>query len=284
METLQGAAPTASGKTTPCVLVTRPQHQAQQLVRALEQAGLHTEVFPLIKIVPPAQPHILEAALAQLHSYDVLLLTSVNAVNIVMQYIEDRSVAVPETLRFVSVGPATRLCLQRWGHSAIAPAADYTAEGVLELLRNAGVAGQKVLYPRAEQARDLIVPGLRECGALVDAPVAYRTVATSGETDTLLDLLKQRVDIVTFTSSSAVHSFAALLGPQLAQVPTRVQYASIGPITSATMHEYALPLAFEACPYTIPGLIDVMLAEPSVAQRLARNSNMNPTANPNTGA
>lgn len=278
METQQDTASTASASFAPCVLVTRPQHQAPPLVHALEQAGLRTEVFPLIQIAPPAQPQILEAALVQLHTYDILLLTSANAVNIVMQYIEDLGIVVPETLRFVSVGPATQHCLQRWGHSAIAPAADYTAEGVMELLSTAGVAGQRVLYPRAEQARDLIVPGLQECGAQVDAPVAYRTVATTGEADALLELLVRRVDIVTFTSSSAVHNYVALLGAQLAQVPARVQYASIGPITSATAHEYTLPINFEAWPYTVAGLIDVI-----VAQRLAKGPNLNLNPNPNTG-
>ncbi len=243
------------------VLVTRPQHQAQRLVCALEQAGFHTEVFPLIEIAPPAQPHILHAALEQLHTYDILLLTSVNAVNIVLQYIETQAIVVPAALRFVSVGSATQQCLQRWGHRAIAPASDYTAEGVLELLSSVGVAGKKVLYPRAEQARDLIVPSLREYGAEVDDPVAYRTVATAGKAAALLDLLRQRVDIVTFTSSSAVHSYAALLGPLLVQVPARIQYASIGPITSTTAREYALPIAFEASPYTIDGLIKVIGAE-----------------------
>ncbi|MDY0212398.1 MAG: uroporphyrinogen-III synthase [Desulfuromonadaceae bacterium] len=281
MKAPQGTA--SAEMFAPCVLVTRPLHQAQQLVSALEQAGLDTAVFPLIEIVPSAQPHILEAALTQLNIYDVLLFTSVNAVNIVMQHIEDHGIAVPKTLRFVSVGPATQHCLRRWGHSSIAPATDYTAEGVLKLLNSAGVARQRVLYPRAEQARELIVPGLRECGAQVDAPVAYRTVATTGKANALFDLLEQRVDIVTFTSSSAVHNYAALLGPQLAQVPIRVQYASIGPITSATMQEYALPCTFEAWPYTIPGLIDAILAEPLVAQRLGKSPNMNPTANPNTG-
>jgi uroporphyrinogen III methyltransferase/synthase len=261
MKVLPGTASTAAEVFSPCVLVTRPQHQAQQMVSALEQVGLHVKVFPLIEIVPPTQPHLLEAALAQLPTYDILLLTSVNAVNIAMQYIKDHGIAVPETLRFVSVGPSTQHCLQRWGHSSTAPASDYTAEGVLELLKGSEVAGLKVLYPRAEQARDLIVPGLRERGAFVDAPVAYRTVATTGKADALLDLLLRGIDIVTFTSSSAVHNYVTLLGPRLAQVPAKVQYASIGPITSATMHEYALPLAFEACPYTIAGLVDAMTAQ-----------------------
>jgi uroporphyrinogen-III synthase len=239
----------------PCVLVTRPEHQAQAFVAALESAGFQAEVFPLIEIVPPLDPAPFAEALHHLKDYDILLLTSVNAVNAVLDFIEEQNIRVPAQLESVCVGPGTLKSLKQRGYHAITPTDDYTAEGVVELLRTRGVAGQRVLYPRAEQARDVIVPGLRDLGAQVDAPVAYRTLSATANADLLLEMLKHRVDIVTFTSSSAVHNYVALLGQRIAMVPERVKYASIGPITSATAAEYALPVAFEASPYTIPALV-----------------------------
>ena len=237
------------------VLVTRPQHQAQEFVAALEQAGLRAVVFPLIEIVPPVDPQAFEAALQQLHTYDVLLLTSVNAVNIVLQYLESSQIEIPPTLRFVCVGPATARRLERWGHSARIPHKDYTAEGVLELLSAEKMEHSRVLYPRAELARDVIVPGLEKLGAQVDAPVAYRTLATAGRGDALLHLLQTQIDCVTFTSPSAVRNYVEVLGPRIGAVPERMEYFTIGPVTSAAVRACGLSVAREAQPYTLPGLI-----------------------------
>lgn len=185
----------------------------------------------------------------------MLLLTSVNAVDTVLDFIERQGIALPSHVQLVCVGSATQKSLAQRGYVAITPAYDFTAEGVVELLRARGVAGQRVLYPRAELARDVIAPALRELGALVDDPIAYRTIAPTAKGDLLLDILEHQVDIVTFTSSSAVHNYVTLLGERIAQVPDRIKYASIGPITSATAHEYALPVTFEASPHTAPGLV-----------------------------
>jgi len=242
----------------PCVLVTRPRHQAPPFVMALEHAGLRAEVFPLIEIVPPQNAAPFEAALCHIADYDVLLLTSVNAANMVLDFLECRRIQVPPHVLLVCVGPGTLKCVERRGYTAITPAYDFTAEGVVELLRARGIAQQRVLYPRAELAREVIVPALSELGAQVDDPIAYRTIATTSKGDVLLDMLEHRIDIVTFTSSSAVHNYVALLGEQIARVPERVKYASIGPITSATAGEHALPITFEASPYTIPGLVAVL--------------------------
>ncbi|MGM0416326.1 MAG: uroporphyrinogen-III synthase [Thermodesulfobacteriota bacterium] len=239
----------------PCVLVTRPHHQAQPFVNVLEDAGLCAEVFPLIEIVPPQDPAPFETALSHIADYDMLLLTSANAVNAVLDFLERQSIQVPSHVQMVSVGPATLKILKQRGYAAITPAHDFTAEGVVDLLRAHGVAGQRVLYPRAEQARDLIVPALTELGAQVDDPIAYRTIAATSNGDLLLDMLEHRVDIVTFTSSSAVHNYVALLGEQIDRVPEKIKYASIGPITSATAGEYSLRIDFEASPYTVPGLV-----------------------------
>jgi uroporphyrinogen III methyltransferase/synthase len=236
--------------------VTRPQHQAQEFVSALEQSGLRAEVFPLIKIVPPLDATPFEAALRHLERYDILLLTSVNAVEAVMQFIEKDALAVPQHLEFVCVGTATQKSLRAWGYTSSIPETGFTAEGVLELLCARGVAGKNILYPRAQKVRNLIIPELQKGGALVDAPVAYRTVAATDNADILLHMLRNVVDIVSFTSSSAVHNYVALLGDSISLVPERIQYAAIGPITSATAREYNLQIAYEAQPYTIDVLVE----------------------------
>ena len=69
---------------------------------------------------------------------------------------------------------------------------------------------------------------------------------------------------MTFTSSSTVRNFAELLGRTKAKnsasavnvdVLKNVQFASIGPITSATLRELKLPVSIEAREFTMGGLI-----------------------------
>ena len=69
---------------------------------------------------------------------------------------------------------------------------------------------------------------------------------------------KHRPDMVTFTSSSTVKNFVALLGGRGRVRHTdleSIQLVSIGPVTSATLREFDLPVDIEAREYTIPGLI-----------------------------
>ena len=44
----------------------------------------------------------------------------------------------------------------------------YIAEGLLESLASRVLKGQRVLLPRARGARDVLVDGLADCGAVVD--------------------------------------------------------------------------------------------------------------------
>ena len=67
---------------------------------------------------------------------------------------------------------------------------------------------------------------------------------------------------ITFTSSSTVKNFVGLLGLRGARAALRkpaanhgVHSASIGPVTSATLREFGLPVDIEAKEYTIPGLV-----------------------------
>ena len=78
--------------------------------------------------------------------------------------------------------------------------------------------GPKVLLPRADIGREVVADELRKRGADVTEVVAYRTVAVEperdGEPDIYRMLLERRIDVVTFTSASAVRNFVRLLGAE----------------------------------------------------------------------
>ena len=112
-------------------------------------------------------------------------------------------------------------------------------------------------------ARDVIPRELRKAGATIDVVEAYETVApTTSQKRLRAALADKKLDVITFTSSSTVKNFVALLGIRGARAALKksragagVHSASIGPVTSATLREFNLPVDIEAREYTIPGLV-----------------------------
>lgn len=108
----------------------------------------------------------------------------------------------------------------------------------------------------------MIPEELRAAGATVDVVEAYETVVPEKSRARLRSLMKnaRRPHIVTFTSSSTAKNFAELLGNGTASSAglgglKDVQFASIGPVTSATLRELNMPAAIEAREFTMGGLI-----------------------------
>ncbi|MBF0205138.1 MAG: uroporphyrinogen-III synthase, partial [Desulfamplus sp.] len=77
----------------------------------------------------------------------------------------------------------------------------------------------------------------------------------------LIELLEKRqIDMVTFTSSSTVKNFKALLPKNdFARLMDNVISACIGPITSDTAQEEGISPDIIADEYTIPGLVRAMV-------------------------
>ena len=123
--------------------------------------------------------------------------------------------------------------------------------------------GKSVLLVRAKVARDVIPFELRKAGAHVDVVEAYETVVPESSRRRLQAVLKnprKRPGVVTFTSSSTVKNFMALLnkGPQ-PKLLDGIRTASIGPVTSATLREVQLPVDIEAREFTIAGLVSAIV-------------------------
>jgi uroporphyrinogen III methyltransferase/synthase len=161
------------------VLVTRSEEQAAPLVLALAALGAQARVVPMIRLEPPDDARALDAALEDLEGYDVLLLTSANAV----RFLAERARALDITLtvrdlEVVCVGPRTAEAALREGlpvHRV--PASRFDAEGVLaEVQAELAPRGRRFLLPRSDVARDTLPEGLREWGASVDAVTVYRNV------------------------------------------------------------------------------------------------------------
>jgi uroporphyrinogen-III synthase len=247
------------------VLVGRARHQASALSAGLERLGADVIEVPFIQIRPPRSYAQLDAAIKQFAVYDWLILTSVNGVDALAARMKDLDIRVESLkhLQIAAIGPATRDAVEKLGMKVSLVPEHYVAESVVEGLRGK-VKGKRVLLVRAKVARDVIPRELRKAGGSVYVVVAYETVVPVESKMNLQALIgnpEQRPDVVCFTSSSTVRNFVQMIGGRRLPAHTGlkgIKFASIGPITSATLHEAGLPVHIEAEEYTIPGLIQAI--------------------------
>jgi len=250
------------------ILVGRARHQAGALSSGLRKLGAAVIEIPFIEIRKPRSYRPLDSALRNLCEYDWLILTSVNGVDAVWDRLKKLHIRKNGLthLKVVAIGPATKRAIEKRGiHVDVMPD-EYVAESVVESLRNR-ISGKRVLLARAKVARDVIPRELTRLGAHVDVVEAYETVIPARSRARLRSLFTnpaRRPDVITFTSSSTVRNFVALLSVQGSRRrPPKafqsIRFASIGPVTSATLRELGLPVDIEPKQYTIPGLIDAIL-------------------------
>jgi uroporphyrinogen-III synthase len=245
------------------VLVGRARHQASALSSELRKLGATVIEIPFIEIRKPRSFKPLDSALMSLATYDWLVLTSVNGVEAMWERLAKLRLTKTSFmhLRIAAIGPATRKAIEQRGGKVDVVPEEYVAESVVHSLRRR-VKGKRVLLVRAKVARDVIPRELRRAGAEVDVVEAYETVVPQSSRVRLRSLLgnpRRRPHVVTFTSSSTVRNFMALLGPTKASIQG-VRLASIGPVTSSTLRELGLRVDLEASEFTIPGLVAAIRA------------------------
>jgi uroporphyrinogen III methyltransferase/synthase len=220
--------------------------------------------FPTIEIRPPDSFELLDQAIQRISSYDWLMFTSVNGVERFLERFQRLGLTINEIsgIEVGAIGPETA---KRLVASQIQPTLvpeQYRAEGILEALTPARVAGKKVLLPRASRARDILPETLREWGAQVDVVEAYQTVLPRADVSALCGLLRDgKIDMVTFTSSSTVANFAAMFQNQdLTVLLAKVAVACIGPITNRTLKDLGMQAQVVAEEFTIAGLLRAMVS------------------------
>ena len=246
------------------IVVTRAHSQAEGLSSLLRGYGAEVIEAPVIEIRPPDSFEALDEALNNILQYDWLVLTSVNGVEAMFSRLEPLGLSIDslQHLKIAAIGPATEERIQDHGLVVDLVPPRYVAEEVVHLLRKQ-VKGERVLLVRAKVARDVIPEELRQSGAQVDVVEAYQTVIPEHAKERLQQVFADGApDAITFTSSSTVKNFLSIvLGTEIPAKLAKTKFASIGPVTSETLREYALPVHVEADEFTMDGLAQALVRE-----------------------
>ena len=248
------------------VLVTRAREQATELADLLTNLGADPVIAPMIKVLPPEDRRPLLEAAAAVEQFDWIVFTSANAVDALMQALIEtggdvRSLKGP---LLCAVGSATADQLARYGIKVDLVPSEYRAEALVAALADRGSLDQvRVLLPRADIGREVVADNLRKGGAVVTEVIAYRTVLDDSQSDGGPDIYRMLLDgelqVVTFTSASAVKNFVQIYGAdQAADLLSRTCVATIGPVTSEAAARLGIKVTVQASPYTVPAMVEAI--------------------------
>jgi uroporphyrinogen III methyltransferase/synthase len=243
------------------VLVTRSRSQSSKLAHRLILAGAEVIEAPTICIEPPTDTELLDESLRWAVMYDWVVFTSPNAVRAVTDRLRGLGLDARAlgSVCIAAIGPATAEALAENFLSADLTAETSTSGGLAQSLATRlratnGRLAPQVLLPRSDLAGGELPEFLAKAGAEVTEVVAYRTVRPDSLPPAAVEAINsRRLDWITFTSSSTVENFFALVGEDVDLGGARL--AAIGPVTADALREAGREPTVVAEGHTIEALV-----------------------------
>jgi uroporphyrinogen-III synthase len=246
-----------SGKT---VLVTRGKEQAREFSELLAQTGALPLEIPLISFSLPSNIEPIKQVLKEVNRYDWIIFTSKNGVDFFFQLMDEAALR-EAAFKIAVVGQKTAQALKKRGLQPDIVPKEFVAEGLIETLKPLIKPDERVLLVKGNLARPVLKSALEQLGANLDEVIVYETkLNESGKSQIINLLIKQNIDVITFTSPSTVNSFMKMMeGIEWQPLLQRCAVACIGPITKQAAEEAGMTV--HICPenYTIDDMIKAMV-------------------------
>lgn len=243
-------------------MVTRAREQAGSLVEEIRDLGGEAIEFPTIRIEEPLDYRHFDSALRDLKNYKWIVFTSVNGVKSFFRRMRTLKIDIRSLagIRIAAIGEATATELFKMGLNVDYMPADYTSKELLNGLAGLIEKGEKVLLARADIASNELSDGLKRNGIDFEELTTYRTVMDESMKSIVKEYLKQnKVDFITFASSSTVKNFIEILGKENIELLSNTKIVCIGPVTAQTAKELGLFVSAVADKYTVNGLVDKIM-------------------------
>ncbi len=260
-----------NGKT---ILVTRSAGQSSQFTQLLTDVGATVIEMPALEIAAPSSWEDLDFAIANLSTFDWLILTSSNAVNYFFDRLleQGRDVRNLEGVKIAVVGEKTSQSLKQRSLQPDFIPPNFVADSLVANFP-AELLGKRVLFPRVESGgREVLVKEFTAQGAEVVEVAAYKSCCPRNiPLEAKIALHNRTVDAITFASSKTVKFFCQLLeqtftkngnenqSQAITDLLQGVCIASIGPQTSKTCLSLIGRVDVEAEEYTLDGLTQALI-------------------------
>lgn len=234
--------------------ITRPKKQNQSLAKAIRAIGGEPVELPSIEVKKINQG-ALEKAINELENYSWLIFTSVNAVEIFFDKLDEMNldVRVLGDLKVAVVGQSTKKKLKNYGINVDLVPVEYTGAALGKALVKKIDLGEKLLMPRSNKGKKKLVKILEEKAIIEDLPIYDLVVPKIRE-----EILKQPLDYITFTSPSTFYNFSSQVKRNYLE---NIKIISIGPITSKAIRSEGFKVYKEAKDHRIEGLVEILKGE-----------------------
>jgi uroporphyrinogen III methyltransferase/synthase len=244
------------------IIVTRPVEQADSLCRVLRRDGSNPIRISSIKFISPDDYKWLDERIEVLKDYNWCIFSSVNGVKYFMNrlYNIGYDARAFGSVRLCAIGTKTAAELRKHGLVVDYIPKEYVSEAIIKGFLDYNLEGEKFLLPGANIARQKLKVGLEEQGAEVDNITVYQTVKAVNN-NSYKQLTKNRMDMVTFTSSSTVNKFIEGLKDSkidMNEFMNSTNIACIGPITASSVEEHGFKVDVVAEEYTMEGLFQAI--------------------------
>ena len=245
------------------IIVTRSRNQSSSLVSKISDLGGNPIEVPTIKIEKIGNNIDLEKEINNINDYTYLILTSKNAVDVFFDKLDEMNLdsRALANLKVCAIGSATAKEIKNRGIKADIVPEKFVAEYLFEELKDILNDSDKVLIPRAKNARDFLVDKISEICEVKEVHI-YQTVIDDSKKDEVLDILNsEEADYITFASSSTVTNFVDIIGKENIDKINKLKVISIGPITTKTAKSLNINVYNEAEVSTIDGMIDCIMSD-----------------------
>ena len=156
------------------LISTRPQRTNVQLSDDLKNSEIKLLSFPLTEIYPLNNYQIFDGVIENIKTYQHIIFISTNAVHFFLERVKKLSLQIPKNLIFSSIGPTTKLSLQKkLSVDVHSPIKTFDSEHLLKEKIYNNVKGQKILIIRGEGGRETLKNALEEKGAIVNYGECY---------------------------------------------------------------------------------------------------------------
>lgn len=252
------------------ILVTRASDKAASLSNHLRSLGAEVNELPAIELGPVARNGEFMQVVKEIPSADWVFFTSPEGVGHFIRMLKPykKDIRILSGCHIAAIGPKTAMAIEQLGvHVDFIPKL-FSQEGILDSLPKRVMEGKKVFILSAKDARDVLEKGLQKRGMRVKKTAVYQTLVPKTFLKSIKTLFDRPFDYVTVTSASCVeHLYQGLKTTGQVRRFPKLNFASIGPITSAAVRKRGGHVAIEAASSTIEGLVDSMKNLPDKAKK-----------------
>lgn len=218
------------------ICTTRSKEQSKELNEKILDLGGQVTEINTIKIVSTASH--LDKYSEKLSSYDYVVLTSVNAVDIFFDRLKELEIDVRSLkAEIVVIGKKTYEVVKEKGIIPFAMSKKFIAESLFERMQEFIKEGDKILLPQSKISRPYLYDSLTNAGCIVDKVDIYDTIEGDIKSKNSMENSIKEVDIILFTSPSTVRNLINMVG--IENIRDK-EIISIGEITQSEIEKQGL--------------------------------------------